>query len=111
SYNGYFGGVTAFTRDQFRACNGMSNSYWGWGGEDDDMLSRVHYSHQVPHRLPPQLGRYSMARHDIDVGNEKNPVRAELLQHTNRTWRTDGLNSVKYRLIRRREHHTHTELA
>jgi len=36
----YFGGVTLFRMDHFRLINGFPNKYWGWGGEDDDLLAR-----------------------------------------------------------------------
>ena len=35
-----FGGATLFTPDEFRRMNGYSDEYWGWGGEDDDMIGR-----------------------------------------------------------------------
>lgn len=39
-YSTIFGGVSALTTDQFQKVNGFSNSFWGWGGEDDDMANR-----------------------------------------------------------------------
>ena len=43
-YNGnkkYFGGIVAFSRDQFQTLNGYPNNFWGWGGEDDELMKRV----------------------------------------------------------------------
>lgn len=35
-YETNFGGVSALTKEQYEAVNGFSNSFFGWGGEDDD---------------------------------------------------------------------------
>ena len=39
-YDENFGGVTSFKGKDFELVNGMSNLYWGWGGEDDDLYRR-----------------------------------------------------------------------
>lgn len=35
-----FGGVVVMTKTQMIKVNGYSNSFWGWGGEDDEMSHR-----------------------------------------------------------------------
>ena len=37
----YFGGIVAFTRQQFIKVNGFPNNFWGWGGEDNELYCRV----------------------------------------------------------------------
>lgn len=37
----YFGGVVAFNKTDYEKINGFPNDYWGWGGEDDEMMRRV----------------------------------------------------------------------
>ncbi|KAI0989475.1 hypothetical protein GJ496_003868 [Pomphorhynchus laevis] len=39
-YKKYFGGITAFTREQYFKINGYSTRFWGWGGEDDECYIR-----------------------------------------------------------------------
>ena len=40
AYQKLVGGVLAMPVKDFRLVNGFSNSYYGWGGEDDDMYQR-----------------------------------------------------------------------
>jgi len=34
------GGVVAVNKENVFKANGYSNSYWGWGNEDDDFSAR-----------------------------------------------------------------------
>jgi len=50
----YFGGVCAWTAHDFSRINGFPNNYWGWGGEDDEMMRRCrtvfgkHFTMEAP---------------------------------------------------------------
>ncbi|XP_077335846.1 beta-1,4-galactosyltransferase 4-like [Lithobates pipiens] len=98
-YKGYFGGVTAMTKNQFAKVNGYSNNYWGWGGEDDDLRLRVTYNKMAVVRPPPEIARYTMVFHTRDSGNEVNNRRMKLLKDVSKVWKTDGLNSCTYKLL------------
>lgn len=37
----YFGGIVAFSKQQYESLNGYPNNFWGWGGEDDELMKRV----------------------------------------------------------------------
>jgi len=39
-YQTFFGGVNSFRAEHFELINGFSNKFYGWGGEDDDLLHR-----------------------------------------------------------------------
>ncbi|CAN9501430.1 unnamed protein product [Ophioblennius macclurei] len=98
-YKGYFGGVTALTREQFLQVNGFSNTYWGWGGEDDDLRIRVELQKMKIMRPPADIARYTMVFHKRDSGNEINKDRMKLLGRTPQVWRKDGLNSCSYKTL------------
>ena len=40
-YPSFIGGVLALRRDHIEKSNGCSNSYYGWGLEDDDLEIRL----------------------------------------------------------------------
>ncbi|CAF0820781.1 unnamed protein product [Didymodactylos carnosus] len=68
-YRTIFGGVSAMTREQFRSLNGFSNVFFGWGGEDDNMASRIMQKYRIS-RYPLIIGRYKMLRHYKDKPNQ-----------------------------------------
>lgn len=95
-YNDIFGGVSAMTVEQFRTVNGFSNKFWGWGGEDDDMSNRIKHHGFFISRYPANVGRYTMLSHKKD---NPNPRRYQYLHEGKKRYSSDGLNSVKYRLL------------
>ncbi|XP_062309881.1 beta-1,4-galactosyltransferase 4 [Osmerus eperlanus] len=99
-YKGYFGGVTAMTKEQFYRVNGFSNTYWGWGGEDDDLRIRVELQKMKIVRPHADIARYTMVFHKRDNGNEINKDRMRLLGRTPQVWKKDGLNTCSYKMLK-----------
>ncbi|XP_064120455.1 uncharacterized protein LOC135225154 [Macrobrachium nipponense] len=95
-YNDLFGGVSAMTADQFKTVNGFSNKFWGWGGEDDDMSNRIKFHGFFISRYPANIGRYTMLSHRKD---EPNPRRYQYLYDGKKRFKSDGLNSAKYKAL------------
>ncbi|GAB0091066.1 beta-1,4-N-acetylgalactosaminyltransferase bre-4 [Sergentomyia squamirostris] len=92
-YSTIFGGVSAMTTKQFRAVNGFSNAFWGWGGEDDDMSNRLKHMGYHIARYPINIARYTMLTHKKEKAN---PKRYEKLVSGSKRYETDGLNSLHY---------------
>ncbi|XP_051560689.1 beta-1,4-galactosyltransferase 1 [Myxocyprinus asiaticus] len=98
-YKYYYGGVSAMSKQQFQSINGFPNNYWGWGGEDDDIYRRLHYRGMKISRPSGDIGKCRMIRHMRDKKNEPNPQRFKRISHTQMTMNTDGVNSLKYKVI------------
>ncbi|KAJ1351074.1 hypothetical protein KIN20_007017 [Parelaphostrongylus tenuis] len=98
-YNTMFGTSSALTVEQFRKVNGFSNRYWGWGGEDDDMYTRVKLHGYEVERYNDTIARYTMLSHSRDKANPINPCRYKLLERTKDDWNIDGLNSLAYKVV------------
>ncbi|XP_017866176.1 PREDICTED: beta-1,4-N-acetylgalactosaminyltransferase bre-4 [Drosophila arizonae] len=94
-YRSIFGGVSAMTRQHFLAVNGFSNSFFGWGGEDDDMSNRLKHANLFISRYPINIARYKMLKHQKEKAN---PKRYENLQNGISKIEMDGINSIKYEI-------------
>ncbi|XP_050392289.1 beta-1,4-N-acetylgalactosaminyltransferase bre-4 [Patella vulgata] len=95
-YNQLFGGVSAMTKEQFETVNGFSNSYFGWGGEDDDMYNRIAHNKMSIIRYSSEVARYKMMSHAKEAPN---PVRGTLLKDGQKRFKIDGLNSLQYEVL------------
>ncbi|TKS70367.1 Beta-1,4-galactosyltransferase 1 [Collichthys lucidus] len=91
-----FGGVISLSKSQFSKINGFSNTFWGWGGEDDDLYLRVIFHGMSISRPDMVIGKYKMIKHVRDLHNEQNPVNADKVRHTKSTMNEDGINSLNY---------------
>jgi len=95
----YYGGVNAYTKEQFEKVNGFSNLFFGWGGEDDDFLQRTLLKYKQVVKLPPNIGRYYMVSHKKEIPN---PERFNTMENSQklRKSKLDGLDSVTYDLVK-----------
>jgi hypothetical protein len=127
-YRNYIGGVLLSTIPVFESMNGFSNSYWGWGCEDDDLFIRAcacgvairrvpgRYR-SLPHvRLPPPVTNPKRLASVVGhVLGQSAPVTDEQLRWIRRAdpthvryvpnardlFMSDGLSSLRYRVVRR----------
>ena len=104
-YSKFFGGITGVTTEIMEAANGLSNEYWGWGGEDDDFYYRVTQNPKVTISRPSRyLGRYKMIPHQRDKGNEVSNDKNKLLKDMKKGtahWREDGLKNLDFEVVER----------
>ena len=71
----------ALRREHYEQINGVSNEFWGWGAEDDDMRRRI-----VKHGMnitsdDPKIARYTTIKHKKAA---KNPDRRKILKESNK---------------------------
>ncbi|OTF75299.1 hypothetical protein BLA29_013239 [Euroglyphus maynei] len=76
--------------------NGFSNRFFGWGGEDDEMRSRLVRKGYRIQRFPSEIARYKKLSHPKDNYNDPNPNRFRLINESVRTSINDGLNNLDY---------------
>ncbi|CAL1530034.1 unnamed protein product [Lymnaea stagnalis] len=97
-YHGYFGGVVGFSKAQYLDVNGNSNLYFGWGGEDDDLLLRTLNKAYKHVRLNTQVYHYRMLKHERNDRKRGNVDRKLLLTTAEDRQDMEGLSTTKYKL-------------
>ncbi|OON13788.1 N-acetyllactosaminide 3-alpha-galactosyltransferase, partial [Opisthorchis viverrini] len=103
----YFGGVVVIRREHFNQVNGFSNSFWGWGWEDDEFRLRVlrsGLSINTPSNVTYGFKAFRIIHNDIrhsrDVKTYSNPEVKQLLRELR-----GGLDTTNYTVVARRLMH------
>ena len=97
----YFGGIVAFNSEMFETINGYPNNFWGWGGEDDELLKRTKKFYDI---LKPKNGKISDLENlnleqKLDFLREndlKFMQKKEALAEHDATWRKNGLSNLVF---------------
>eukprot|EP01038_Epipyxis_sp_PR26KG_P013138 gene13138-17606_t len=102
----YFGGVVAFSKEQFVSINGFPNNFWGWGGEDDELFLRSKECLLEP--VGPSIGSMiDLENMDLDgklAYLKSNNIlkcmnKVEVLKEHKSSWQTNGLSDLKYSIL------------
>lgn len=94
-YDELFGGVEMFTQEHFKLVNGFSNSFWGWGAEDDNLYKRLTWKGLQLWRPSTQYARYKMLKH-VDKEASADPERFTKREESYKHLVTDGLVNLQY---------------
>jgi hypothetical protein len=68
AYGGKVGGVLLINLEHYDALNGFSNTFWGWGQEDDEMAARIKGILGGVNRPSAEIGRYKALDHGRVAG-------------------------------------------
>ena len=113
AYDSMVGGAFLLQTAHFQTMNGLSNKYFGWGQEDDDLYNRVILSFGSIARLPVKFGRYQALNHARIKGLDHtlmfNQGRKQLL-NANVDYSKDGVKQVNYRVVKYSEYDTHDRI-
>jgi N-terminal domain of galactosyltransferase len=84
----------------------FSNTFWGWGGEDDEMQNRL--ERLGIKFISPEKGSLRDLE-DMDINEKmaflrqnrdwKCMVKWELLEEHEKTWKTNGLSDLRYTVL------------
>ncbi len=103
----FFGGAVLVPNSVFRAVNGYSNDYWGWGFEDEDIKARLAAAGAAPGR---RKGTFLPLVHDsegLKLDATPSPIAQVNQQLMQERWAAgppaapDGLTTLTFEVIGR----------
>jgi hypothetical protein len=108
----FLGGVLGFSRESFEQINGYPNNFWGWGGEDDALIYRLVESNVSTIHMP-KSGKVIDLEEKMTVQEKlKKTViddkKWEKLFIDTAMWRTNGMNTLEYKLLKTTKENAHT---
>ena len=98
-YATIFGGVEMFSKDHFKQVNGFPNTFWYWGGEDDNLSFRLRKYGLAIHRQSLETSRYTMIEHLDSTERQESSDLVEFMHRAENIIDKDGLNSLNYDVI------------
>ncbi|KAK5979115.1 N-acetyllactosaminide 3-alpha-galactosyltransferase [Trichostrongylus colubriformis] len=105
NYSKFIGGILMLTMNDYKALNGMSNKYWGWGLEDDEFYLRImDASLNLTRVANLTTNRSNTFRHVHGVERKRDyaVVTKEQKAMKRRRDYVSGLNNVRYNITARR---------
>jgi predicted glycosyltransferase involved in capsule biosynthesis len=93
-YPEYFSGHVLMTRKHYELINGYPNTFWGWGGEDDELRRRV----------MDKIGEYAIVEKRYKSLSHTRKIDEKLRRQNVERLKadidyTDGLSSIKFVLL------------
>ncbi len=101
----YFGGIVSFHRNMFIKINGFPNNFWGWGGEDDELLKRTKKFYNI---FKPTKGSIQDLE-NMNITQKMDYLRdnqlkfmkkREALDQHEATWKKNGLSNLNYSIVK-----------
>ena len=98
----------SFSGKDYERINGYPNTFWGWGGEDDEMQLRLEKCH-IQWKWPEKgtlvdLEDMTLKEKLAFLRENKSwkcMVKWEALEEHEKTWKTNGLANLDYELLRK----------